>query len=267
VETLFHAAAFKHVELIERNVAAGVENNTFGTAVLAQAAAEAGVGRFTMVSTSEAEQPVSMVASSLRLAEMVVQALAAQGGSRIAFSAVRFGATIDGPGSLMDRLRQEIEAGGPVCLSHADATCHCVSEAEAAELIIQAGALARGGEVFALDMGERLRVEEIARSMIECVGLTVRDDVHHVGEIAFDYVGSEGSEALREQQEAHHQYTATEHLGILDSGARQPGSNELKKALEELRDALQTGDPNAIRTVLYSAVGAPLAARRQHSFC
>jgi FlaA1/EpsC-like NDP-sugar epimerase len=173
VETIYHAAAFKHVPLVEHNVIAGVRNNTIGTVALAEAAAECGVERFVLISTDKAVRPTSVMGASKRLAEMALQARAAAGTSRTVFTMVRFGNVLNSSGSVVQRFRRQIEAGGPVTVTHRDMVRFFMSIPEAATLVIQASAMASGGDVFVLDMGEPVRIEDLARSMIQLMGLAI----------------------------------------------------------------------------------------------
>ena len=176
VETIYHAAAFKHVPLVEHNPVAGLRNNTFGTATLAEAAAACGVERFVLVSTDKAVRPTNIMGASKRLAEMILQARAAEGRGRTVFTMVRFGNVLDSSGSVVQRFRSQIEAGGPVTVTHPDMIRYFMSIPEAAALVIQAGAMASGGDVFVLDMGEPVKIDDLARAMIRLMGREVRDE-------------------------------------------------------------------------------------------
>ena len=176
VETIYHAAAYKHVPIVEHNAVAGLHNNTFGTAVLAEAAEALGVERFVLVSTDKAVRPTSIMGASKRLAEMVLQARAANGkGKRTVFTMVRFGNVLDSSGSVVRMFRRQIEAGGPVTVTDPEAIRYFMSIPEAAALVIQAGAMATGGDVFVLDMDEPVKIDDLAKSMIRLMGLEVRD--------------------------------------------------------------------------------------------
>lgn len=170
VQTIFHAAAYKHVPLVEQNVVEGIRNNVFGTRVMAQAATAAGVERFILISTDKAVRPTNIMGASKRMAELICQAQALAGAKTV-FSMVRFGNVLGSNGSVIPRFRAQIEAGGPVTVTHRDITRYFMTIPEAAQLVVQAGAMARGGDVFILDMGEAVKILDLARSMIRLHGL------------------------------------------------------------------------------------------------
>jgi FlaA1/EpsC-like NDP-sugar epimerase len=192
----------------------------------------------------------------MHLAETVVQALGARPQTHTAFSIVRFEEVFDGPGTLMESLAQAIEAGGPVRLSHPQATTHVLSRAEAAALVIQAGALARGGEVLVLDMGEQVRVEEVARSMIVLMGLKVRDHRHPFGDIAFEYDGLGSDQGLNDkQQRVRERCIPTEHPAItLLADEAQPVPEAVERILEALHAAMHNRDEHGVRAILRAVV-------------
>ncbi|CAN0399345.1 unnamed protein product, partial [Phaeothamnion confervicola] len=178
ITMIFHAAAYKHVPIVESNPVAGLTNNTFGTAVLAQAARDLGVERFVLISTDKAVRPTNVMGASKRLAELILQAHASDPHCRTVFTMVRFGNVLDSSGSVVRRFRKQIQAGGPVTVTHKDVVRYFMSIPEAASLVLQAGAMATGGEVFVLDMGEPVKIDELARSMIRLMGLDVRDEAN-----------------------------------------------------------------------------------------
>ena len=163
VDTIYHAAAYKHVPLLEHNEVAGVENNVFGTLVLAKAAVEMKLARFTMISTDKAVRPESVMGASKRAAELVIQALAAQGGGT-RFGIVRFGNVLDSSGSVVQRFREQIDKGGPVTVTHPEMVRYFMSIPEAAQLVLQAGSMGLVGEIFVMDMGEPVKIVDLARS-------------------------------------------------------------------------------------------------------
>ena len=172
--TVYHAAAYKHVPLVEHNPVEGVLNNVFGTLTTARVAIDAGVADFVLISTDKAVRPTNVMGTTKRLAELCLQGLAASG-VKTRLSMVRFGNVLGSSGSVVPLFRQQIAAGGPVTITHADVTRYFMTIPEAAQLVIQAGAMASGGEVFILDMGEPVRIADLARKMIQLSGLTVRD--------------------------------------------------------------------------------------------
>jgi FlaA1/EpsC-like NDP-sugar epimerase len=254
VETIYHAAAFKHVPLVERNPVAGLRNNTFGTVCLADAAAACGVERFVLVSTDKAVRPASIMGASKRLAEMVLQVRAADRNARTAFAVVRFGNVLDSSGSVVRRFRRQIEAGGPLTVTHPDMIRYFMSIPEAAGLVIQAGAMAAGGEVFVLDMGEPVRIDDLARSMIRLTGLEVRDEAHPDGDVAIEYTGLRDGEKLYEELLLGASIAPTEHPRIMRSREPYLPRPELDGLLAELRAGMAEGSIAAIRATLARAV-------------
>jgi FlaA1/EpsC-like NDP-sugar epimerase len=197
-DTVYHAAAYKHVPLVEHNPAEGVKNNVMGTLRTAQAAAENGVADFVLISTDKAVRPTNIMGASKRLAEMVLQALAAtQSGTK--FSMVRFGNVLGSSGSVVPKFRQQIRDGGPITLTHPEITRYFMTIPEASQLVIQAGAMAKGGEVFVLDMGESVKIMDLARRMIELSGLTVKDEQNPDGDIEIEITGLRPGEKLYEE--------------------------------------------------------------------
>ena len=264
VETLFHAAAFKHVPMVEKNVHAGFENNTFGTVMLAKAAADCGVERFVLISTDKAVRPSSMMGASKRLAEMALQAYAATKSSQTIFTMVRFGNVLDSSGSVIRLFRRQIEAGGPVTVTHPDMTRYFMSIPEAASLVIQAGAMAKGGELFVLDMGEPIRIDDMARSMIHLSGRSVRDSNHPEGDVEITYIGLRPGEKLREELLIANTSAGTEHPRIMTCQEPFLPLAEYERTLQTLRTAMTNGDEDALRRLLQRTVhGFELIATAQ----
>ncbi|WGV15428.1 polysaccharide biosynthesis protein [Fuscovulum ytuae] len=200
VDTVFHAAAYKHVPLVEENVAEGVRNNVFGTKTMLEAAIAAGVSSFTLISTDKAVRPTNIMGASKRLAEMVCQAFAeVQTDTRI--SMVRFGNVLGSSGSVIPLFRQQIQAGGPITVTHADITRYFMSIPEAAQLVIQASAMARGGDLFLLDMGQPVRILDLAMQMASLSGLRpyMEEDEGEDGDIAIRFTGLRPGEKLYEE--------------------------------------------------------------------
>jgi FlaA1/EpsC-like NDP-sugar epimerase len=262
IQTIYHAAAFKHVPIVEHNPVVGVRNNTLGTATLADAAAACNVETFVLVSTDKAVRPTSVMGASKRLAEMILQARAAEGGSRTVFTMVRFGNVLDSSGSVVRRFRRQIEAGGPVTVTHPDMIRYFMSIPEAAELVIQAGAMASGGDVFVLDMGEPVKIDDLARSMIRLMGREVRDEAHPDGEIAIEYIGPRDGEKLYEELLIGERAVATEHPRIMRIQEPFLPKAELDAVLGELRTAVEQGSHAAIRESLARAVESYRPERR-----
>ena len=261
VDTVYHAAAYKCVGLVERNLGAGVANNILGTAVLAQAAEAAGIKRFTLVSNFAAAEADDIVATISRLAEMAVQARAAREAIGTTFSVVRIGAILDGPGSILQRIQSEIELGGPVRVSYPEVTRYLLSRAEAVNLIIQAGAMAKGGEVFAIHMGEPVEMKDLVRSIVRLKGLLVRDGEHPDGDIAIDCVGFGQDERICETPLPQDLNTPSAHPSIFISATPASAPEAIEQVLELMREALKIGDEHAVRTLLTKAIRAVAAQR------
>ena len=197
-DTVYHAAAYKHVPLVEHNPAQGIKNNVLGTLRTAQVAVEAGVSDFVLISTDKAVRPTNVMGASKRLAEMVLQAIASTNpGTK--FSMVRFGNVLGSSGSVVPKFRQQIRDGGPITLTHPDITRYFMTIPEASQLVIQAGAMAKGGDVFVLDMGQSVKIMDLARRMIELSGLKVKDEQNSDGDIAIEITGLRPGEKLYEE--------------------------------------------------------------------
>ena len=253
VATIYHAAAYKHVPIVELNPVAGLMNNTFGTAAIAAEARDLGVERFVLISTDKAVRPTNVMGASKRLAELVLQSQAKDGRGTI-FTMVRFGNVLDSSGSVVRLFRKQIEAGGPVTVTHPDVIRYFMSIPEAAELVIQAGAMATGGEVFVLDMGEQVKIDELARSMIRLMGLEVRDAENPDGDIAIAYIGLRPGEKLYEELLLGEDATGTEHPRILRIDEPAMTAEDLAREMQVLRTAMDRNDAQAINAVLLRTV-------------
>jgi len=252
-DTVYHAAAYKHVPLVEHNPAEGIKNNVLGTLIAARAAAEQGVSLFVLVSTDKAVRPTNIMGASKRLAEMVLQAMAA-GAPGTRFTMVRFGNVLGSSGSVVPKFRQQIRDGGPITLTHPDITRYFMTIPEAAELVIQAGAMARGGEVFVLDMGSPVKILDLARRMIELSGLTLRDDTNPEGDIAIAISGLRPGEKLYEELLIGNSPKATPHPKIMKANEDFLAWPELEKKLQALEIALNINDVSVIRGMLEQLV-------------
>ncbi len=267
--TVYHAAAYKHVPLVEHNPAEGVRNNVFGTLLAAQVAQRHGVADFVLVSTDKAVRPTNVMGASKRLAEMALQALAAApagdssggadeksgtpgGGTR--FSMVRFGNVLGSSGSVVPLFRQQIRDGGPITLTHADITRYFMTIPEAAQLVLQAGAMAAGGEVFVLDMGEPVRIIDLARRMVELSGLRVRDARDPDGDIAIETVGLRPGEKLFEELLIGDNPLPTQHPRIMKARDEFLPLSVLAERLDALSAALEDNDVPLIRRLLQQLV-------------
>jgi len=251
--TVYHAAAYKHVPLVESNPAEGIENNVFGTLNMAMVAQDSGVENFVLVSTDKAVRPTNVMGASKRMAELVLQALAVQSaGTR--FSMVRFGNVLGSSGSVVPLFRHQLMAGGPLTVTHADVTRYFMTIPEAAQLVLQAGAMAVGGEVFVLDMGEPVRIMDLARRMVELSGLTVRDDAHPDGDIAIVIIGLRPGEKLYEELLIGDNPTPTAHARIMKAHEDLLEWPVLDAQLAQLRSAIECDNADAIRVVLRHCV-------------
>ncbi|HEX8669493.1 MAG TPA: nucleoside-diphosphate sugar epimerase/dehydratase [Allosphingosinicella sp.] len=250
VDTIYHAAAYKHVPLLEQNEVVGVENNVIGTLVLARAAADAKLTRFTMISTDKAVRPESVMGASKRVAELVIQALAHQDGCRTRFGIVRFGNVLDSSGSVVQRFRAQIRRGGPVTVTHKDVTRFFMSIPEATQLVLQASAMAEQGEVFVLDMGEPIKIADLARNMISLSGMSVRDEDNPAGDVEIVYVGLRPGEKLYEELFIGNDSVATTHPRINMAKERFLPLNELKPHIDRLNDAISAANPSQVRASL-----------------
>ncbi len=258
VEIVFHAAAYKHVPLVESNPIAGLANNVLGTRTLADAAHEAGVARFILVSTDKAVRPTNVMGASKRLAELVIQDLAKRSRGTI-FSMVRFGNVLGSSGSVIPLFKEQIAAGGPVTLTHEDVTRFFMTISEAARLVLLAGSFAhqgesRGGDVFVLDMGKPVKIRDLAVQMIEAAGKSVRDAHNPSGDIEIVVTGLRPGEKLHEELLIGEGLLTTPHSKILRAQEDSLSELEMATALRALRSAMATGDAQAARRVILSWV-------------
>lgn len=249
IEVIFHAAAYKHVPLVEGNEIAGLWNNVFGTRILANAARTAGVPRFILVSSDKAVRPTNVMGASKRLAELVVQDLATRS-QDTKFAMVRFGNVLGSSGSVIPLFREQIARGGPVTLTHGEVTRYFMTISEAARLVLLAGSYARGGDLFVLDMGKPVQIRQLARQMIEGAGLTVRDANNPDGDIEIKVTGLRPGEKLHEELLISSDMLTTPHAKILRAQESFLSEIEMANALRDLRDAIDTHDANAARKVV-----------------
>jgi UDP-N-acetylglucosamine 4,6-dehydratase len=240
-DIIYHAAAYKHVPLVEHNPAEGIRTNIFGTFTLARVAARLGVPNFVLVSTDKAVRPTSVMGATKRGAELVLQAFN-QVSPQTRFAMVRFGNVLGSSGSVVPLFRQQIRAGGPVTLTDWRITRYFMTVPEAAELVLQASAMSRGGELFVLDMGDPVRIGELARNMIELSGLTVRSDKNPNGDIAIVEVGLRPGEKLYEELLIGNNPAPTAHPRILMADENFIPIDELSHRLERLANALAAGN-------------------------
>lgn len=250
---IYHAAAYKHVPLVEHNPTEGVWNNVFGTLTAATAASDGRVSSFVLISTDKAVRPTNVMGATKRLAEQVLQARAGAG-SQTNFSMVRFGNVLGSSGSVVPLFRKQIRDGGPVTVTHAEITRYFMSIPEAAQLVIQAGAMASGGEVFVLDMGEPVKIVDLARRMVELSGLKVRSSEQADGDIEIKFVGLRPGEKLYEELLIGNAPGATPHPRILKATEPFLEWPALEKQLDMLQAAVELGDVDDLLAILLRLV-------------
>jgi len=264
-DTVYHAAAYKHVPMVEHNPAEGVRNNIFGTWVCAKAAMHHSVRNFVLISTDKAVRPTNIMGATKRFAEMVLQALAGEAPSVVdqsvndsstgtIFSMVRFGNVLGSSGSVVPTFREQVRNGGPITLTHVDMTRYFMSIPEAAQLVIQAGAMGQGGDVFVLDMGQPVKIIDLARRVVELSGLTVRDAMHPDGDIELTVTGLRPGEKLYEELLIGDNPAPTEHPGILKAHEQHLELPQIKQKLNDLSVALSSNDIFSIRIILQQTV-------------
>lgn len=253
VQTIYHAAAYKHVPIVEKNPLCGLKNNTFGTLVLARAARKYDVERFVLVSTDKAVRPTNIMGASKRLAELILQALSDETCKTI-FTMVRFGNVLNSSGSVLHTFRKQIREGGPITVTHPNITRYFMSIPEAAELVIQAGAMATGGDVFVLDMGKPVKIDDMARSLVRLQGLEIKTDQNPDGDIEIQYTGLRVGEKLYEELLIDENTTATSHPRIQKNTEPHLTHVELTRILQKLNLAIDENNLSKIKTILCSVV-------------
>jgi FlaA1/EpsC-like NDP-sugar epimerase len=253
VQTIYHAAAYKHVPIVEHNVIEGLHNNVISTWNTAEASLDSRVETFVLVSTDKAVNPTNVMGATKRMAEMVLQALQ-QRGSSTRFCMVRFGNVLESSGSVVPLFREQIRRGGPVTVTHPDVIRYFMTIPEASQLVLQAGAMATGGDVFVLDMGKPIRIADLARRMIHLSGYTVRDEDHPDGDIDIQFTGLRPAEKLYEELLIGTNVSGTEHPMIMRALEHTLTWEQMQAVLQRLLDALQRFDVAAARAVLEEAV-------------
>lgn len=256
IDVVFHAAAYKHVPLVEANPIAGLANNVLGTRTLGDAANEAGVKKFVLISTDKAVRPTNIMGASKRLAELVIQDLAKRSGGT-KFSMVRFGNVLGSSGSVIPLFKEQIANGEPITLTHEDVTRFFMTISEAARLVLLAGSYSDGGiggDVFVLDMGEPVKIRDLAQQMINAAGLTVRDAENPNGDIEIMITGLRPGEKLHEELLIGEGLLTTPHPKILRAQEQSLTELQMATALRALRTAVATGDANAAISVVRAYV-------------
>lgn len=267
VQTVYHAAAYKHVPMVEHNIAEGIHNNVFGTLKVAQAAIRCNVPNCVLISTDKAVRPTNVMGATKRLAEMVLQALSSEQAPRLLgddvsvsqvnrtrFTMVRFGNVLGSSGSVIPLFREQIRRGGPITVTHPDITRYFMTIPEAAQLVIQAGSMGQGGDVFVLDMGEPVTITDLARKMVMLSGLSVRDETNPNGDIAITFSGLRPGEKLYEELLIGDNPETTQHPKIHRANEVFVPWVELHPILLTLQDALNEDDYDTIRALLLSTV-------------
>jgi FlaA1/EpsC-like NDP-sugar epimerase len=252
-ESVYHAAAYKHVPLVEANPIAGLRNNIFSTLYCALAAEAVGVGRFILVSTDKAVRPTNVMGASKRVCELIFQARAHEQQATL-FTMVRFGNVLGSSGSVVPLFKSQIAAGGPVTITHRDVTRFFMTIPEASQLVIQAGGMARGGEVFVLDMGQPLHIQDLAETMIRLSGLSVRDATTPDGDIEIVEVGLRPGEKLYEELLIGDNPTATMHPRIMQARETMLPWETLSGSLDDLESFLKRGDAAGALRILRKLV-------------
>jgi FlaA1/EpsC-like NDP-sugar epimerase len=255
VETIFHAAAYKHVPLVESNPKMGVRNNILGTYATARAAIEAGVDCFVMISTDKAVRPTNIMGATKRFSEQILHAMGELADdNQTKFIIVRFGNVIESSGSVIPLFREQINKGGPVTVTHRDVTRYFMTITEAAQLVIQAGAMGKGGEVFVLDMGKSVKIFDMAVKMIKLSGLTFRDQDNPDGDIEIKVSGLRAGEKLHEELLIGDNVSTTQHDRIMMANEKYLPWHEIEKKLDQLKAQVLKGNDNEIREILSSVV-------------
>lgn len=253
IDTVFHAAAYKHVPLIEDNISAGAHNNIHGTKNLAELASKYGVKKFVLISTDKAVRPTNIMGATKRISELILQALAAES-PQTCFSMVRFGNVLGSSGSVIPLFKQQIKSGGPVTVTHPEITRYFMTIPEAAQLVIQAGAYATGGEVFILDMGKPVKIVDLAKKMINLSGYTVKDDSNPYGEIEIKFSGLRPGEKLYEELLIDANAIKTNHAQIFKAQEPFLSKDELYTALDKIEQACQQADIKKLESLIKEVV-------------
>ncbi|BDX07662.1 hypothetical protein MACH26_31830 [Planctobacterium marinum] len=252
IDTVYHAAAYKHVPLVEFNMGAGLWNNIWGTKIVAEAVLKHQVSHFVLVSTDKAVRPTNVMGTSKRLAELVVQNKAEKSNKTI-FSMVRFGNVLGSSGSVIPFFRKQIEAGGPVTVTHPEINRYFMTIPEAASLVIQAGAMAEGGDVFVLDMGKPVKIADLAKNMIQLMGYTFKPDKYSDGDIEIVYSGLRPGEKLYEELLIGGDVFKTRHPRIMRANEIKLADSDLAMLLEKLKNAIELNDVEQLRQLLIDA--------------
>lgn len=266
VDTVYHAAAYKHVPIVEHNIAEGVLNNVVGTLNTAQAALKAGVANFVLISTDKAVRPTNVMGCTKRLAELLLQALSRELSpvlfrdtnvshvNKTRFTMVRFGNVLGSSGSVIPLFHKQIQSGGPLTVTHPKITRYFMTIPEAAQLVIQAGSMGKGGDLFVLDMGEPVKIVELARKMIHLSGLSICSEKNQHGDISIEFTGLRPGEKLYEELLIGDNVSATQHPMIMSANEDHLAWDVLKTKLAELLEAVEQDDYPRVRQILRDTV-------------
>jgi FlaA1/EpsC-like NDP-sugar epimerase len=265
VQTVYHAAAYKHVPMVEHNPISGIVNNAFGTDTAAQAAEDSGVATFVLISTDKAVRPTNVMGATKRLAELALQMRHARG-SNTCFVMVRFGNVLGSSGSVVPLFKRQIKLGGPVTVTHPDITRYFMTIPEAAQLVIQAGAMGRGGDVFVLDMGQPVKIADLARRMVHLSGLEVKDVHRPMGDIEIRFSGLRPGEKLYEELLIGDNVLETEHARIMRAQESLLSESELKAFMASLKTACDALDAEAAFSLMQEAVKEFNASERSQDW-
>ncbi len=263
VQTMYHAAAYKHVPIVEHNMVEGIRNNIFGTWYAAEAAVEANVERFVLISTDKAVRPTNVMGASKRFAELVLQSINARGANTI-FTMVRFGNVLGSSGSVVPLFREQIKNGGPVTVTHKDIIRYFMTIPEAAQLVIQAGAMGRGGDVFVLDMGEQVKISELAERMVHLMGLTIKNKKNPQGDIEINYSGLRPGEKLFEELLIGENVAGTNHSKIMTADEEMLSWHNMQRSLILMNELCEDMDCDGIVQLLLKV---PIGYNPQHEVC
>ncbi len=263
VQTVYHAAAYKHVPIVEQNIIEGIHNNVIATWYTAEAALDAGVETFVLISTDKAVNPTNVMGATKRAAEIVLQGLH-QRSQKTRFCMVRFGNVLASSGSVVPLFQKQIREGGPITVTHPDVIRYFMTIPEAAQLVIQAGSMARGGDVFVLDMGKPVRIDDLARRMVHLMGLTVRDDAHPDGDIEISYTGLRPAEKLFEELLIGNNVSGTDHPMILRAMEHCLPWVQVEGLLAELLTMLRSFDCASVVDLMRALVAEYRPAEQVH---
>jgi len=263
VQTVYHAAAYKHVPIVEHNIVEGIRNNVFGTLHAAEAAVEANVEKFVLISTDKAVRPTNVMGASKRVAELVLQSINERQTGTI-FTMVRFGNVLGSSGSVVPLFREQIKSGGPVTVTHQDIIRYFMTIPEAAQLVIQAGAMGKGGDVFVLDMGEPVKISSLAEKMVHLMGRSIKSKEHPNGDIEIKYTGLRPGEKLYEELLIGENVEGTDHPRIMSANEEYLSWKDMNTALNSLDGFCHEMDCESIVQLL---LRIPTGYNPQHAVC